>query len=194
MRLMTFSGKFWMLVVMAIFVVNGCKGGDKGSAQMTAEEQIKRGEYLVTIGGCGDCHSPKIFGPSGPSEDMSKLLSGHPAGQVLAAVPTDVLGPEKWGAICTNDLTAWVGPWGISFAANLTPDQMTGSGAWTEAAFIKAMRTGKHLGSGRDILPPMPWPGIGKATDEDLKAIFAYMKSLPPIPNMVPQPIPPAGQ
>lgn len=185
----------WGLVVLTMLVMGGCKGGDNGSAPLTAEEQIKRGEYLTTVlGGCGDCHSPKIFGPQGPQEEISIRFSGHPAGQLLPEVPAGVLGPDKWGVIGTNDMTAWVGPWGISFAANLTPDQITGSGAWTEAAFIKAMRTGKHLGAGRDILPPMPWPSLGKATDEDLKAILAYLKSLPPIPNMVPQPIPPAGQ
>jgi hypothetical protein len=53
------------------------------------------------------------------------------------------------------------------------------------------MRTGKHLGVGRAILPPMPWPGVAALTDEDLKALFAYLQSLKPISNLVPQPIPP---
>jgi hypothetical protein len=98
--------------------------------------------------------------------------------------------PGKW-YLATGDLTAWVGPWGISYTANLTPDEPTGIGMWTEEVFIKALRTGKHMGIGRPILPPMPWPDFAKATDEDLKAIFAYLKSLPPIRNQVPDPVPP---
>jgi hypothetical protein len=91
-----------------------------------------------------------------------------------------------------NDhLTAAVGPWGVSFAMNLTPDDETGTGRWTEEHFVQAMRTGKHLGAGRPILPPMPWPNLQHATDDDLKSIFTYLKSIKPIKNAVPQPIPP---
>jgi hypothetical protein len=156
--------------------------------------QIERGKYLVTIGSCNDCHSPKIFGPQGPEPDTTKLLSGAPGNAKLPAVPAGVIAPDKWGAIGSNDLTTWVGPWGISFARNLTPDIATGIGSWTEQIFIKALRTGKHMGEGRNILPPMPWQLIGKATDNDLKAIFAYLKSLKPIENAVPEPIPPVAQ
>ena len=88
-------------------------------------------------------------------------------------------------------MTAWSGPWGVSYTANLTPDQETGIGAWSEENFIQALRTGKHLGGGRDILPPMPWPAYQNLSDEDLKSIFAYLKSIPPIRNQVPDPVPP---
>ncbi|HUI09389.1 MAG TPA: diheme cytochrome c-553 [Bacteroidota bacterium] len=154
---------------------------------------IERGKYLVTLGGCNDCHSPKVMTPKGPAVDESKLLSGSPAGQPLPALPEGVLGPGKWGAVTSMDLTIWAGPWGVSFARNLTPDKETGLGSWNEAMFIKALRTGKDMGEGRPILPPMPWEMIGKATDGDLKAIFAYLQSLPPIKNAVHDPIPPAG-
>jgi hypothetical protein len=106
------------------------------------------------------------------------------------AVPQGVIGPTQWGAVATNDLTAWVGPWGISFAANVTPD-VTGLGGGTEEQFIQTMRTGKHLGVGRAILPPMPCFDVAALTDRDLKALFAYLKSLKPISNQVPQPVPP---
>lgn len=92
-----------------------------------------------------------------------------------------------------DDLTAWVGPWGISFAANLTPDVETGLGGWTAAQFIQSMRTGKHLGVGRPILPPMPVSALAAMTDPDLNAMFAYLKSLKPIKNLVPAPMPPKG-
>ena len=88
--------------------------------------------------------------------------------------------------------TAWAGPWGISYTANLTPDQNTGIGIWTEDMFIKSMRDGKHMGTSRTILPPMPWPWYAQMRDEELKAIFAYLKSIPPIRNHVPDPTPPS--
>ncbi len=155
------------------------------------QEVIKRGEYLVSYGGCNDCHTPKINTPKGPEPDSNKLLSGHPSTEELPEIPPGIIGAEKWGALTNNDLTAWVGPWGVSFAANLTPDNRTGLGGWTEELFITAMRTGKHLGVGREILPPMPWYTLAALTDEDLKAIFAYLHSIKPIENEVPQPIPP---
>ena len=155
--------------------------------------EAKRGEYLVTFGGCHDCHSPKIMTPNGPEPDKTRLLSGHPANAQLPQVPPGVVGPapNQWMALTNSDLTAWVGPWGTSFAANLTPDKSYGLGAWTVDQFIKTMRTGKHLGVGRPILPPMPWYGIAALNDADLKAIFAYLRTLKPVANAVPAPIAP---
>lgn len=155
------------------------------------QDLIKRGEYLVGYGGCHDCHTPKLFTPKGPEPDPDRFLSGHPSGAKLPEIPQGIIGPDKWGALTNNDLTAWFGPWGVSFAANLTPDERTGIGGWTVELFVKTMRTGKHFGVGRDILPPMPWFSLAILTDEDLKAIFSYLKSLKPIENAVPQPIPP---
>jgi hypothetical protein len=133
-----------------------------------------------------------LFTDAGPEPDKRRLLSGYPVDAKLPLVPSGIIGPDKWGAIATNDLTAWAGPWGVSFAANLTPDA-TGLGSWTPETFIQAMRTGKHAGVGRPILPPMPWMELAKMTDEDLRALFAYLQSLPPISNAVPAPVPPAA-
>jgi len=157
-----------------------------------AGEIVKRGEYLVNYGGCHDCHSPKIFTDKGPEPDFARALSGYPAGTKLPEFPRNVIGPDKWGALTTNDLTAWFGPWGVSFAKNLTPDQETGLGGWSEKQFIDTMRTGKHLGNGREILPPMPWFALAALSDDDLKAIFAYLGTVPPIKNQVPDPLPPS--
>jgi cytochrome c553 len=161
-----------------------------------SKEQMKRGEYLVGYGGCDDCHSPKVMTPKGPQPDMARRLSGHPANAQLPAIPAGAIGPNpnQWGAITNNDLTAWVGPWGTSFAANLTPDSATGLGRWTADQFVKTMRSGKHFGVGRPLLPPMPWYDIAVLTDQDIKAMFAYLKSLKPIQNQVPAPIPPQGK
>ena len=155
---------------------------------------IDRGKYLVNLGGCNDCHTPKTFGPEGMGMDSTRLLSGHPANEKLPDIPHDALGPDKWAAVTTGHFTAWAGPWGVSFARNLTPDVATGLGSWTEEIFIKALRTGKDMGEGRDILPPMPWPNFALLTDDDLKAIFAYLKSIKPIENAVPDPISPTGE
>ena len=157
-----------------------------------ADAPVARGEYLVTVGGCDDCHTPKVFGANGPDLDKSRRLSGHPAGDKLPPVPSGIIGPQQWGAVTNNHLTAWVGPWGVSFAANLTPDA-SGLGGWTPENFIRAIRTGKHAGSGRPILPPMPWMNYAQMTDDDLRAVFAFLKSLPPIANTVPAPIAPVA-
>ena len=155
---------------------------------------VHRGKYLVTLMGCHDCHTPKVQGPSGvPVPDMTRQLSGHPAGHPYPSwTPTDMEQRNAMALVEAN-LTAWAGPWGVSFATNLTPDIATGIGEWDEETFIQAMRTGKHQGqsNGRDILPPMPWPMIGHATDDDLKTIWAYLRSIPPINNQIALPVPP---
>jgi len=161
-----------------------------GCAQKpAAPTPVERGRYLVTVGGCNDCHTPKVLSERGPRLDTANLLSGHPQGMNLPAPPQ--LPPGPWLASTDWTMTAWAGPWGISYAANLTPDEETGTGAWDEAMFIKALRTGQHLGAGRPILPPMPWENYAQMSDDDLKAIFAYLKSLPPVRNSVPEPVPP---
>lgn len=159
---------------------------------MEKEELEARGQYLLTIGGCHDCHSPKKFTANGMELDSTRLLSGHPAGSPIPPIPAEALKPGGWVQM-GPDITAFVGPWGISYAANLTPDPATGTGAWTEENFIKALRTGKHLGQegGRPIMPPMPWQFIGKMTDEDLRSIFTYLRTMPPVSNRVPAPVPP---
>jgi mono/diheme cytochrome c family protein len=159
-------------------------------ATAPAASLVDRGQYLVKLGGCSDCHTPKKMTELGPVDDESMYLAGHPEAVKL---PQPELKPGPWFA-ATAGMTAWTGPWGISYAANLTPDKNTGLGIWTEDMFVRAMRTGQHMGYGRPILPPMPWQSLAGATDEDLKAIYAYLRSLPPVRNRVPEPLPPGGQ
>ena len=157
----------------------------------TNDAQIRRGDYLVTTGLCHDCHTPLVIGPDGPAPDMKRALSGHPQDMVITAPAKPAAG--GWMGAFWPTLTAWSGPWGVSFSANLTPDPETGRlRDFTEEQFVQTMRTGRHRGQGREILPPMPWPFIGQKTDDDLKAIFAYLKQVQPIRNKVPDPIPPA--
>lgn len=154
-------------------------------------EQLRRGEYLAKFGGCNDCHTPKVMSPQGPVPDATRLLAGHPQNETVPPVPAGALTPGGWMAMTNGSLTAWAGPWGVSYAANLTPDKRTGLGAWTADQFIKTMRTGKHLGVGRPLLPPMPVASLAALTDTDLRALFAWLQSIKAIENQVPQPVPP---
>lgn len=158
------------------------------SAASPADE-LRRGAYLVGIGGCADCHTPMKMGPKGPAPDFSRGLSGHPQEVPLPPAPA-AQGPWIWGGAATN--TAFWGPWGISYAANLTPDAETGLGAWTPAQFVATMKKGLHLGVGRPIAPPMPWQAYGRMTESDLLAMFAFLRSQPAIKNAVPAYQPPA--
>jgi hypothetical protein len=157
---------------------------------------VKRGEYLVRFGGCHDCHTPKILkAGASPAPDTARLLSGHPADVPYPSWMSQDPNEANALVLTTPMLTAWAGPWGVSFAANLTPDKETGLGEWSEETFIRAIRTGKHQGqpNGRDILPPMPWPDYKDATEDDLKAMWAYLRSIPAVKNQVPPPIPPGA-
>jgi mono/diheme cytochrome c family protein len=156
-----------------------------------ARARVERGKYLVTIGGCNDCHTPLKMGPKGPEPDMARMLSGHPESFPITgntAAPS-----ATWLVAMAASGTAFSGPWGVSFAANLTPDDNTGLGIWTEDMFVKAVRTGRHMGVSRPILPPMPWPNVGAMNDEDLKAVYAYLRSIRPIHNRVPEPLAPTA-
>lgn len=172
-----------------LFLIASCQQQEQ-KTEMTEQQMIERGEFLVMVGGCDDCHTPKNFGPMGPEPDMSRRLSGHPEGSQLAPVDTTLIGPWVY---LSGDLTAAVGPWGVSFSANLTPDNETGIGTWQPEMFVNAMKTGKHLGvaDGRPILPPMPWQGLSHLSEEDLTAMFLYLKTLIPIKNKIPDPFPP---
>jgi Cytochrome c len=165
-------------------------GSQAAVAEDRAADTLARGKYLVTVAGCNDCHTPWQMGPAGPEPDMSRMLSGHPQSFPITAPATPPAGPWMMSAAPTN--TAFSGPWGVSFTANLTPDAETGLGKWTQATFTQTIRTGRHMGRGRKILPPMPIPMYKNFTDTDLVAIFTYLQSIPPVKNQVPDPLPPA--
>jgi hypothetical protein len=156
--------------------------------QAVNDSLLKRGQYLVTIMGCNDCHSPKVMGPNGPEPDPAKLLSGHPSSLPVPKINAKEL--ESW-VLFNHTTTAFVGPWGVSYAANITGDE-TGIGNWTEEQFAKALKKGKSKGldSARTLLPPMPWPNYSSISDEDLHAIYVFLKSVK-VDNVVPAPITP---
>jgi len=140
-------------------------------AAATEQELIARGRYLSLIGGCNDCHSPKIMTPMGPAPDTTRLLSGHPQDEKLG----NPVQTQEW-VLFNPGATAYVGPWGISYAANLSPDE-TGIGNWTFQQFENAIRKGKFKGleNSRLLLPPMPWQMYQNMSDEDLKKGIVYI-------------------
>jgi hypothetical protein len=150
-----------------------------------SESRVARGKYLVTVALCNDCHTPWKFNPEFhmPEQDWSRMLSGHPEGAPDPA--SDYKGHDM--AVIGPTFTSFRMPFGVVYTANLTPDDQTGLGKWTESMFIAALRKGTHMGGdGRVILPPMPWPLVRQMTDEDLKSIFAYLRSIPAVHNEVP--------
>jgi hypothetical protein len=186
-------GALWLLMTAA-----GCQHPEAAQAEVAvqspaspAADPVERGKYLVTVAGCNDCHTPFKMGPNGPEPDMNRMLAGHPQDLQMPPAPAS-RAPWMWAGAATN--TAFAGPWGVSYASNLTPEPNTGLGIWTEDLFIKALRNGRHWGQARPILPPMPWQNYSRMTDEDLKALYAYLRTIPPVVNSVPEsvPMPPA--
>ena len=189
MRKFIYAGIITALFSVVLLFQFSCAG--EGTAKpLSQEEMVSLGKYIVTTSGCDDCHTPKIFTENGPVFDTTRRFSGFPEGEVLPSIDMKMIEPGMW-SMTDKHLAAWVGPWGISYASNLTPDKATGIGTMTEEMFIKCMREGKYMGVGRPLLPPMPWQVYGMKTDQDLKAIYAYLMSVKPIKNTVPQPTPP---
>lgn len=184
----------WVFSLVGLIICS-CDDSKKQDAMVKADslsplDSIKRGEYLVTAIGCTDCHTSRVMTPNGPQPDMSRLLSGYPQDEKLA--PYDSVTSGAY-ILFNQSLTATVGPWGTSFAANITPDE-TGIGSWTNEQFLLAMKEGqwKGLKGSRKLLTPMPWQNFAKLSDEDVLAMFAYLKTLKPVKNAVPQALPPS--
>ena len=165
--------------VLTFIQINCTSGQDEKSPDL--QQMIGRGKYLVELAGCHDCHSPKIITAEGTTLDEALLLSGHTEGAEPPEIDLGQISSGKW-FLSNDQFTAYVGGWGVSFAKNLTPDRETGVGSWTEDDFIKAMSSRIHL-------LPMPSFGMASLSMEDLRAIFAYLKTVKPIRNPVPDPI-----
>lgn len=182
---------FSFIIAGIVPAVTGCNNS-KTNTTISAPapdstQRVLRGSYLVSIAGCDDCHSPKRMGAMGPEIIPELRLSGYPSSRPIQKPDSNVV-KQGW-AMLGPDMTNAVGPWGMSFAANLTSDY-TGIANWSEANFITAIRKGKLKGleGSRNLLPPMPWVSYKNMTDEDLKSIFAFLKTTKPVENVVPAP------
>lgn len=174
-----------VLSIGAVAAASLLAAGSSGS-----ESAVERGRYLVSTMGCADCHTPHRLGPDGPEPDPERHLAGHPSH--VPAPSTSATLAEPWAFAGLGTMTAWSGPWGVSFTANLTPDVETGLGSWSEETFRETLRNGRHMGRGRPLLPPMPFQFYRNLTDCDIGAIFAYLRTIPAVRNRVPEPLPPA--
>jgi len=190
------NGLTGFVVALALLTAGSAVAKEKAAkdakGKAAKEDPVARGAYIVAHSGCNECHTPYVFNKElmMPMPDMSRFLSGHPAGTADSATK---INPKTDLALISADFTAFTLPFGIVYSANLTPDKETGLGNWTEEMFVKAIRTGMHMGAdGRPILPPMPWPEFRTMTDDDLKAVFAFLKTVPAIHNPVSDPkVPP---
>jgi hypothetical protein len=194
---------FVFLLCTCVYVL-GCKPKEAETTEatvekeevpsMTKQDSVKRGEYLVMIMGCHDCHSPKIFTQTGEMCLTLPVCSQAtlPEILILRSVKKEARHHRK-ALYSEGNLTSYIGPWGHSYSANLTPD-VTGLGDWTFDMFRKAFTEGKFKGidGGRPIMPPMPWQNFRHATNEDQHMIWTYLRSLKPIKNIVPTYTPPA--
>jgi hypothetical protein len=181
---------FGMLAFMLSCNDADTKKETAASTPVSNDSLIKRGDYLVSVIGCDHCHTPKKMTEQGPVPDMEKRFSGYPADRPFGKVDSNLI--KNGLLVFSGDLMAFAGPWGVSFAANISSDE-TGLGNWTLDHFKKALREGKWKGldGSRTLLPPMPWDSYKYMDDHDLSAMFAYLKSTKPIKNIVPAAKPP---
>jgi hypothetical protein len=179
-----------LTAVLSTASLDAVTGG--GTEPGKAAAQIARGKYLVDIMGCHDCHTPMKMGANGPEWDMTRALSGHP--EELVMPPAPALPPGPWVASIAATFTAFASPAGTVFTRNLTPDKETGLGDWTVEEFIATMKTGRERGKGRPVMPPMPVQNLKALSDPDIRALFAYLQSIPAIKNRTPQPIEPTTE
>jgi mono/diheme cytochrome c family protein len=131
-------------------------------ANAANNKQIERGKYLVTLGGCLDCHTQGYFFGK---PDMAKYLGGSEVGFEIPGL-------------------------GVFVGRNLTPDKETGLGNWTEDQIVTALQKGKRP-DGRELAPIMPWRALAELSKEDAYAIAAYLKSIKPVKYQTPGPFGP---
>jgi len=151
-------------------------------------ERLEIGEAIVEGWNCSFCHTPQIKGPDGkPMPDPKRLMSGHPADDQIPEVPDMVISSSEWMEFLDNlDSTVWATDNLLIFSANLTPDDETGIGTWTEVEFVETIRQGRHRGIERRINYPMPWRELSEVSDEELLSVYEYLMSLEPVNNKVP--------
>lgn len=182
---------FYILVLsLAPYLFVSCEQPPDKSKKKYSTEQINKGETLLLEARCGFCHTPVIETSNGKVSDTSKRLSGHPSDYKLPEIPRTPVGSQQWLEFLTNlESTIWADEDGVVFSANITPDNDTGIGKWTEEMFINTIRTGKHPGWKKDLKKPMPWLEYSKLSNDQLISIYAYLMSIKPVYNKVPEPI-----
>ncbi|MBB2721189.1 UNVERIFIED_ORG: mono/diheme cytochrome c family protein [Rhizobium etli] len=155
------EGMMFRLSVRLAFLAASALGLH-ASAAAADDAQTARGEYLVTIGGCNDCHTPGYFFGN---PDSSRFLGGSDVGFEI---------PGQ----------------GVFVGRNITPDKETGIGSWTREQIVTALQTGQRP-DGRLLAPIMPWHAFAQLTEEDVTSIAVFLQSLKPVSHQVPGPFKP---
>ena len=124
-----------------------------------AESPVERGEYLAHIMDCGGCHNTGAFTPQ---PNLETPLAGSAIGFEIPGM-------------------------GVFYPPNLTPDDETGLGKWSDAEIIAAITTGMRP-DGRQLAPMMPWTSYAHINADDAAALVAYLRSLKPVKHKVPGP------
>ncbi len=124
-------------------------------------DRLKYGKYLATLGGCGGCHTPSNQGTPVPGKEFA--------------------GGERFESTM-----------GTVLSANITPDLETGIGKWDQAFFLKKIAERRDWAvNGAPPLPGpesftlMPWISLSQMQEEDLTAIYQYLRTLKPVSNYV---------
>ncbi len=149
-------------MAIAVAAVAAIAGATIPLPNARAESPVERGAYLVVIAGCNDCHTPGFFFGK---PDKDKFLGGSDVGFEIPGL-------------------------GVFNGRNITPDKETGIGAWTDEQITAAITTGKRP-DGRQLAPIMNYAAFTHMTKEDVAAVVAYLRSIPPVHNKVPGPFKP---
>ncbi|GJM16667.1 MAG: hypothetical protein DHS20C13_19940 [Thermodesulfobacteriota bacterium] len=198
--ILSFSLVIIPLMLTVVLIGCGSKAEFEPKPPTKADDQeevyrkynVERGRRLVELGGCSQCHTPKIKTALGYKPDKDLFLSGYPSDEPLPDLPyAEIIAGEAENKFYTTDATIWVGRWGVSFAPNLTPDPETGIGNLTEEDFIEIFRGNKHFAEGAEVVSPMPVNVYSQLSFFELRSIFIYLQTIEPIPNDVPARIPP---
>jgi len=151
-------------------------------------ERIEIGQAVVEGWNCTFCHTPQIQGPDGKFiADPKRFMSGHPSDEEIPTIPDMVITSPEWMEFLDNlGSTVWATDNVLVFSANLTPDDETGIGTWSETEFVETVRQGRHKGIERRIKYPMPWRELSELSDEELLSVYEYLMTLQPVNNKVP--------
>ena len=150
-----------VVIVLSVVVAACAPSANRPQIGSAREALVARGQYLATIMDCGGCHTP---GALAGKPDANRALAGSEIG--------------------------FATPAGVVYPPNLTPDPDTGLGRWTEAEIVRAIRQGESR-DGRVLVAVMPWPSYSVLRADDMRALIAFLRSVPPVRQTTPRNVKP---
>ena len=128
--------------------------------KQATENPVERGKYLAVTLGCAHCHSPV--------DREGRILSG-----------LKFAGGQKWRLIV----------WGDVVTTNLTSDNETGIGRYSDEDLKRAITRGVKRDESHMLPLPMAWPAFAHLSADDLNALVAFLRTIPPVSNRIPPPV-----